>query len=500
MTSALAPIPTSVGAVGAPDTAAALTAWISTEVDFCSLRHVARRSESVEVRDGVVEPVSTSLDEGVMVTVWHQGGLGYAATSDISQSGIEATLAQARRWAEATAGITVIDGPPAAAIEAAQGHFETDVTTPWTTTTLADRIALLTEVESQLRIDERIVDSAAWLQRVDTDSTIVSGGRLAASTGAITQRTRVVHPGMMAVANSGSNTQRRSFGGGSFNGQGGVEILERFGFGEAAPRVAEQAIELLDAPNAPTGDMHLLLAPDQMILQIHESIGHPLELDRILGDERNYAGTSFVTPDMFGSYQYGSPLLNVTFDPDVAGQMASYAFDDDGTPAERQYLIRDGVLERGLGGAISQARTGLDGVANSRACNWNRPPIDRMANLNVEPGDSTFDELVAQVERGIYMETNNSWSIDDSRNKFQFGCEYATLIEDGELTTTVRNPGYRGISATFWRNLVGVGNRDSFTVMGTPNCGKGEPNQVIEVGHASPACLFADVAVFGGDQ
>jgi predicted Zn-dependent protease len=252
--------------------------------------------------------------------------------------------------------------------------------------------------------------------------------------------------------------------------------------------------------------MDLVLAPDQMILQIHESIGHPLELDRILGDERNYAGTSFVTLDMFGTYRYGSDLLDVTFDPGVEGQLASYGYDEDGTRAERQYLIRSGILERPLGGALSQARAAathgvaIEGVANSRACSWNRPPIDRMANLNVEPGTSTFAELIGGVERGVYLQTNNSWSIDDSRNKFQFSCEYGQLIEDGELTSVVRNPSYRGISATFWRNLTGVGDRSTFTVMGTPNCGKGEPNQVIGTGHASPSCRFSSVEVFGGES
>jgi len=243
-----------------------------------------------------------------------------------------------------------------------------------------------------------------------------------------------------------------------------------------------------------------LLAPDQMVLQIHESIGHPIELDRILGDERNFAGTSFVTPDMFGSYKYGSELLNVTFDPSVEGQLASYAFDDEGTPAVRQHLIRDGELERPLGGAVSQARAGMEGVANSRSSAWNRPPIDRMANLNVEPGDSSFADLVASVERGVYLETNSSWSIDDSRNKFQFSCEKGTLIENGELTSVVRNPSYRGVSANFWRSLAGVGNLDTFRVMGIPNCGKGEPSQVIWVGHASPPCLFTDIEVFGGES
>ena len=224
-------------------------------------------------------------------------------------------------------------------------------------------------------------------------------------------------------------------------------------------RIADEALELVAAPNCPSGTMDVLLMPDQMILQIHESIGHPLELDRILGDERNFAGTSFVRPDMFGTYRYGSDLLDVTFDPTVPGQLASYGFDDDGTEATRQYLIRGGVLERGLGGALSQLRSGLPGVAASRACAWNRPAIDRMANLNVEPGTSSFAELIGAVEHGVYLETNNSWSIDDSRNKFQFGCEYGRLIRDGELTTVVRNPGYRGVSATFWRSLTGVGDQ-----------------------------------------
>jgi len=244
----------------------------------------------------------------------------------------------------------------------------------------------------------------------------------------------------------------------------------------------------------------VVLAADQMILQIHESIGHPLELDRILGDERNFAGTSFVTPEMFGSYRYGSELLDVTFDPGHQEQLASYGYDDDGRPATREYLIRQGILLRPLGSGLSQARAGLPGVANARACGWNRPPIDRMANLNLEPGTTLFADLIAAVEHGVYMETNCSWSIDDSRNKFQFGCEWGQLIEHGELTTVVRNPNYRGLSAEFWRNLAGVGDAASFRIMGVANCGKGEPNQVVRVGHATPPCLFRNVAVFGGSD
>jgi predicted Zn-dependent protease len=279
-----------------------------------------------------------------------------------------------------------------------------------------------------------------------------------------------------------------------------MEQLPLVGFPDQAEQLAEQALALLSAPECPSDIRDLLLMPNQMVLQIHESIGHPLELDRILGDERNYAGTSFVSLDMFGSYRYGSGLLNVTFDPSRPEQLASYGFDDEGTPAERTYLIRNGILQRPLGGASSQTRAGLAGVANARACSWNRPPIDRMANLNLEPGTSSLQELIGSIERGILMDANRSWSIDDSRNKFQFGCELGRLIEQGELKGLVRNPNYRGISANFWRNLAKVGNADTLEVGGTPNCGKGEPNQVIHVGHATPACVFRDVEVFGGES
>ena len=202
---------------------------------------------------------------------------------------------------------------------------------------------------------------------------------------------------------------------------------------------------------------------------------------------------------MFGSYRYGSPLLNVTFDPTHDEQYATYAFDDDGSPAEKTYLIRAGLLERPLGGLLSQQRAGLPGVANSRADGWNRPPIDRMANLNIEPGTTALADMIASIERGIMMRTNVSWSIDDSRNKFQFGCEWGQLIENGKLTTVVKNPNYRGISATFWRSLKMAGDAHTVEMLGTPYCGKGEPGQIMRCGHASPACLFESVDVFGGE-
>ena len=461
-------------------------------IDEATLRVIDEDSEWLRVTRGTVEPVHSSFDSGAMVTVWSNGGTGIAATSDTSEAGLRAALAEAKLWADATASRAIVVAPPELTHA---GSYQSPIEQSWSGFALGDRIDLLRESEGQLQVDDRIVDRRASLGLRNVRSLLLSSAG-----GEIEQTFNFVYPMLVATAAAGGDAQTRTYGRGSYCGQGGIEVLDRYGFRDAAPAIGAEAIQLLEAPNCPTGTMDIVVAPDQMILQIHESIGHPLELDRILGDERNYAGTSFVTPDMFGSFQYGSELLNVTFDPTVPGQLASYAFDDDGTPATRQHLIERGVLVRPLGSATSHARSGIDGVANSRACSWNRPPIDRMANLNIEPGTSTIDELVADVELGVFMHTNNSWSIDDSRNKFQFGCELGQVIRNGELAETVRNPGYRGISRNFWRNLSGVGDTGSFAVMGTPNCGKGELNQVIGTGHASPACRFSSVEVFGADQ
>ncbi|MET0152207.1 MAG: TldD/PmbA family protein [Candidatus Binatia bacterium] len=461
-------------------------------VDFCSLRLVEERDEQLSVRRGVAQPPSTSFDVGAMVTVFDDGGMGYAATSDLTLSGLRRAAERACDWARAMRERGLVD--PAALVRPPRsGDYAVPVRRPWGAVPLGDKIELLRRQNERLKQHTSIEDWEAglWYGERETLLLRADGGRLR-------QRHAFVLPTLSASANEGADTQTRTFGGHAQCRQGGLEVLEETGFLEAPERVGAEAVELLAAANSPSGTRDLLLAPDQMILQIHESIGHPLELDRILGDERNYAGRSFVTLDMFGSYRYGSGLLNVTFDPTRPGELASYAFDDEGEPATREEIIRAGVLLRPLGGLSSQVRAGLPGVANARASSWNRPPIDRMANLNLEPGTATLDEMIGAVERGIYMKTNCSWSIDDSRNKFQFGCEWARLIEDGRLTAVVKNPNYRGISATFWRGLKAVGRADTMEVLGTPYCGKGEPNQAIAVGHASPACLFDAADVFGG--
>ncbi len=467
---------------------------IAPAVDFCALRFVEESSEVLTVRQDVPEPPQFSTDRGAMVTVIHGGGLGYAATSDLSQAGLREAAGRARTLAELTAGRTVVDYG-GIAMPKPRGRYASPLADDPARLTRREKIEMLAEEARQCRIDDRIVDWEASLWTTRTRQAY-----LTADGGEVEQVFHYLVPNMSATAHANGVTQTRTHAGrgNGYCRQGGLEVLDAFGLGGSGRAVAEGALELLAAPNCPGGKMDVLLMPDQMMLQIHESIGHPLELDRILGDERNFAGTSFVTLDMFGSYRYGSELLDVTFDPTRPEEYASYGWDDDGLPAERQYLIRKGLLERPLGGAISQARAGIGGVANTRSCAWNRAPIDRMANLNIEPGASSLDELVAGIDHGVMMRTNVSWSIDDSRNKFQFGCEWGRVIRNGKLAEVVRNPNYRGVSATFWRSLTGVGNASTFEVMGTPYCGKGEPNQAIRVGHASPACRFSGVEVFGG--
>jgi predicted Zn-dependent protease len=462
---------------------------VAPTCDGWTVRVVRERVQGLHVRQDVLLPVTTSESLGAMVTVQSGAGLGYAATSDLSRAGLSEAGTRALGWAEAHArgGIAVALGYPAGS-----GTWRTPVRERWESRPLADQVALLTDCCRRLARGEAIVDRQAALELRAVETLIADDAGTA-----VEQSFSLLVPYLSATAHRASESQTRSFG---FEAgrQGGLEQLDALGFAAAPERIGDEALELLAAEDCPSGSMDLLLMPSQMTLQIHESIGHPLELDRILGDERNYAGGSFVTSVMFGSYRYGSELLNVTFDPTRHGELASYGWDDEGTQAERLHLIERGMLVRGLGGGSSQRRSGLPGVANARACSWNRPPIDRMANLNLEPGTSSLDGLIRATARGVLMETNRSWSIDDRRNKFQFGCERGRMIVDGELKQVVKNPNYRGVSATFWRNLVGVGDAASVGVHGTPNCGKGEPNQVIHVGHASPPCRFAAVDVFGG--
>jgi predicted Zn-dependent protease len=468
---------------------------------------VRAEGEAFGLSSAVQDPLTLWQDQGVMLTAYVPGGVGYCATAQLNASALEeaARVAISRAKMVAASGLFGANNLPLPAPFAPGLDSPVPMPKPRVAVVvLPDRAVLLNLllqesqaahahqelVASEFKISISKSHHLHWLDGVLIDEA----------------ETQFVEPHAQVTVAQGAEVQTRTLAG-RYNGfcqQGGFEVIERSGLIGCGERLVREASALASAENCPSGKLDLLLMPDQMMLQIHESIGHPLELDRILGDERNFAGTSFVGPEMFGHYQYGSALLNVSFDPHSYPQeLASYAKDDEGFSSQKTMLIEQGLLKRPLGSALSIQRAqaqgfALEGVSNARSIGWHRPTIDRMANLNIEPGQSSLEEMIASVELGVMMRTNVSWSIDDSRNKFQFGCEWGQMIRQGQLAEVVKNPGYRGVSAEFWRSLKAVGNAATHEVMGTPFCGKGEPGQVIRVGHASPACLFAQVDVFGG--
>lgn len=465
----------------------------SGRADWVGLRRVRERTRFLSIRNDQPDKNDSFLDEGVMIEVLVNGHIGYAGTSDLSSSGLERAFVRALEHTKAASAYKVFNTSTQLRPKAV-GEFHGKRKVSLDGLSLEQILFVLQKSCASLKGSDRIVNRVAGAMIVDTEIEFHS------TNGSSTfQDFQFVTMDLSATAAQGSQTQTRTLNGMYANAhQTGAEAFDALRLTHEGTRIGREADELMNADDCPSEITDLILMPDQMMLQIHESIGHPLEIDRILGDERNYAGWSFVKPEDFGHLQYGSKAMNVVFDPTVEGEFASYAFDDGGNPSRKEHLIKDGVLLRGLGSLESQTRSGLKGVANFRSASWNRAPIDRMANINLEPGTASLEDMISQTERGVLMTANRSWSIDDYRNKFQFGCEYARLIENGQLTKVLKNPNYRGTTVDFWNRLHAVGSPMTVETFGTPYCGKGEPNQVIRVGHASPACLFKNVAVFGG--
>ena len=463
---------------------------INISADWIGLREVCENRTFRSIRDLTPQSNTRVSSHGIMVEVLNQGQFGYSATSDLSESGVNLAAKKALENANSGSkkGLYAFD---ASVRPKAVGNYESPYVKDIKSMSPGQINEVLLKANSFLKQSDKVVSASSMAAVVESEFNYVCTNGSDAN-----QKFMILITDQSVNVKDGDIIQRRSMG--RMGHQMGLEALDEEVVMNNCEKVLTQALELLTAEECPDEKMDIIIAPSQMVLQIHESIGHALEIDRILGDERNYAGWSFVRLEDFGKLKYGSDIMNITFDPTIPNEMASYMFDDGGMAAKKEYLIKEGVLLRGLGGMESQSRSSTPAVANFRASSWNRAPIDRMANLNLEPGSSSFDDMVSSVERGVYVETNRSWSIDDYRNKFQFGMEYGKLIENGKLTKTIRNPNYRAVTTPFWNSLKMVGDKSTFEVFGTPNCGKGEPNQVIRVGHATPACLFKDIEVFGG--
>lgn len=464
---------------------------LKTEADFVAFKTVTEKTRDLSVRNGRPDDISTNIDSGLTIEIMKDGHIGYGATSEITESGIKRAFEQAKAMTVAASKFPVHRFDLSVRPKS-NGSYTSYRQKPLDQISVSEIYDFLKQTSNRLKVNDKIISAVSDAMVIETEQNYIS------STGSdFQQNFNIVVSSFSATAQDNGETQTRSFHGGRGNCQQiGAEYFDTSRALLECDHLSREALELLTAENCPHDTRDLILSPDQMLLQIHESIGHPLELDRILGDERNFAGWSFVQQADFGKLKYGSDMMNVVFDPTVENEMASYKFDEVGNPAERKYLIKDGILMAALGSLESQARTKISGVANSRSSSWNRAPIDRMANINLEGGNLTLDQMISKVENGIIMFANRSWSIDDYRRKFQFGCEYAKEIKNGKLGKTFKNPNYRGVTVPFWNNLAGLSNTTE--TYGSPYCGKGEPSQVIRVGHSSPYALFKNIEVFGG--
>ena len=459
---------------------------------YAEARHVAREDEHLAVRDGAIERAGHEASEGIGVRVRVGGAWGFAATRETTLAGAERALAEALRLAEAqpaSADGARGDAPPA------RGHWTPhgpEFVDPFALA-LEEKLGLLLEAEAGMRGDPRIV-------RTDATATAVRIRQAFASTegAACTQELTDCGAGIAAIAVGDGEVQARTFptAHGGHVARAGWEHVRALGMAEAAPRVAAEAVELLTAPLCPSGPATLVLHPEQLALQIHESIGHALELDRILLGELAYAGTSWVQPGDLGSLRYGSEHLHVTADATLPGGLGSFGWDDEGTPGHRTVLIEDGVLRAALSDRESAVAVGAPSAGCARASGFDRQPIVRMTNVSVEPGDAgTFADLLADTGEGIYLETNRSWSIDDRRLHFRFGTEVAREIRGGELGRLYRNASYADLTPRFWSSLDAVCSASEWGLWGVSNCGKGQPGQLMVVSHGAAPARFRDVEV-----
>jgi TldD protein len=468
------------------DTAAKLGAT------YADVRVIRRRDESISVKSGRVEGVALGETDGFGVRVLVDGAWGFAASDALDLAEADRVGALAVRVAKASATAlrrpVELDGRPPAT-----GKYETPVVEdPF-------KIPLETKISDLVAADR----AAGKVKGVSFTESIYTGHRewktFAATDGSFTEQV-ITQVGSAVEANAidGDEHQRRSYpdAGGGYRAAG-YEYIRELDLAAHAEAYADEAVALLSAPQLPPGRRTILLDPSMLYLQLHESCGHPTELDRVFGTEASYAGTSFLTPDKLEEgFQYGSELVTIVADATAAGGMGTFGWDDEGVEAQAVPLVQNGRFVGYQSSRETAPRVGLRSSGGMRADGWNRIPLIRMTNVNMLPVPGmSFDEIVADTDDGLLLANNRSWSIDDRRLNFQFATEIAWEIKGGKKGKLFKNPTYTGITYEFWRSCDAVGDERSFVMLGTPNCGKGEPSQTARVGHAVPGARFRNVQV-----
>ncbi|MFR9776740.1 TldD/PmbA family protein [Micromonospora sp. MS34] len=467
--------------------AAAVQAALDAGARYADARVMHRRYESMSARNGDIEELTQDESIGLGIRALVGSSWGFHAVPELSDTAAR----EAGRRAAATATASArVPGPPVdlVPVEATVASWASECAVDPLGVPLSDKGDLLVRATETMRAHG--ADLAEGLYQVwDTAKWFVSseGHR-------IDQRIRECGGGISATSIGDGETQRRSWP--SYRGQYGTtgwELVNSLDLAGHAARIAEESRELLTAPECPAGETDLILGGEQLALQIHESVGHAIELDRILGWEAAFAGTSWLDLARLGSLRYGSELMNITIDPTIPGALGSFGFDDEGSPAVRRDAVRAGRWVGVLAGRDSAAVAGLRYGGSVRADGWARLPMVRMTNVGLEPGPHTLDEIVDATDDGVLMDINRSWSIDDKRLNFQFGCEIGWEVKKGRRGRMLRNPTYTGIGPVFWRSMDMLSSE--IVPWGTPNCGKGQPGQVGHTGHPAAPARFRNVRV-----
>jgi TldD protein len=463
----------------------------STRAEYADARFVRTQSERLSTHNGVVDRIDSGITEGIGVRVRVGGAWGFAAVRGTSKAAAEGALERALAVAAAQ---PLVHGAALTTETPAAGSYASPAERDPFEVPLEDKLAVLAAAEEGLRSEREVALTLARFQAVRIDQLFAS------TEGAFYEQVLTeCGGGVSAVAVNGEESHTRSYptSHGDHMEQAGYEGFVSLDLPGEAPRVSAEAVALLHAPQCPSGPTTLILAGEQVGIQIHESVGHAVELDRVLGWEASYAGTSFVRADALGSLRFGSEQMNVTADATLARGLGSYRWDDEGVESHTVPIVREGVLTGFLSSRESAAEIGLEHSGGCmRADGFARQPIVRMTNVSLEPGDAgTLADLIAGTERGVLIDTNRSWSIDDRRLHFQFEGEAGWEIENGELGRMVRNPSYAGVTPEFWASCDAICSASEWKLHAVLDCGKGEPGQTAHVSHGAAPARFRDVEV-----
>ncbi len=465
---------------------------------YADVRIVNRETQTIGVKNGVVQEMALDSTQGFGVRVIADGAWGFASSYLLTPEEIDRITTLAVQIAKASALTKINDvdlGPPEVHVDTYKTPVEID---PFAVP-LNDKVSLLLDADQEARAVKGVAVARSSLAFIREQKTFAS------TEGSYIEQEIVESGlGLVAMAVSDGEMQQRSYPNsfGRHQGTAGYEFIQQWDLVGNARRMGEEAVALLSAPQCPSKITNLILDGPQLALQIHESCGHPIELDRVFGTEAAYAGSSFLTPEKYRSFRYGSDIVHITADSVTPTGLGTFGYDDEGVPAQSTDIVKDGLFVGYLTSRETAAqlqRIHPDAPARSngamRADGWNRIPLIRMTNVSLQPGEWALDDLIADTDDGVYMLTNKSWSIDDKRLNFQFGVELAYEVKNGKLGRMLKNGTYTDITPNFWGNCDAICNAEHWHVWGTPNCGKGQPGQVAHTGHGAAPARFRDVQV-----